>query len=64
MGVALEAIVNFLSIGSKVYSSSSFVTMTCIEQFLTHFLLEFYISLGARPVLPMGVAPEAMVGCV
>jgi hypothetical protein len=35
--------------------------MTCTKQFLIPFLLNFYISLGARPELPMGIAPEAMV---
>jgi hypothetical protein len=59
MGVALEAIFDFLSIGSKFYSSFN---MTCIKQFLTHFLLKFDVSSIARPALPMGVAPEAMVG--
>jgi hypothetical protein len=53
----------FLSIGSKVYSSfSSSFDMTYIKQFLIPFLLDIYISLSARPALPMGVAPEAMVG--
>jgi hypothetical protein len=36
--------------------------MTYIKQLLIPFLLDLYISLGARPALPMGVAPEAMVG--
>jgi hypothetical protein len=53
----------FSSIGSKVYSSSSssFV-ITCIKQFEIPFLFDLYISSGARPALPMGVALEAMVG--
>jgi hypothetical protein len=52
----------FLSIGSEVYSSisSSFI-MTCIKQLWIHFLLDLYISSDARPALPMGVVPEAMV---
>jgi hypothetical protein len=59
MGVAPEA-----SIGSKVYSSSfsSSFDMTCIKQFIIPFLLDLCISSGAGLALPMGVAPEAMVG--
>jgi hypothetical protein len=51
------------SIGSKVYSSfsSSFI-ITNTKQFRIPFLLDLYILSGARLVLPMGVAPEAMVG--
>jgi hypothetical protein len=56
-----EAIVEFFysSIGSKflrVHLESS----TCVEIF---FLVIGFLS-GARPALPMGVAPEAMMGCL
>jgi hypothetical protein len=43
-------------------SSSSFFFITCIKKFEISFLFDLYISSGARPALPMGVAPEAMVG--
>jgi hypothetical protein len=54
----------FSSIGPKVYSSSflSSFDMACIKQLLIPFLLDLYISSGARPALPMGVSPKAMVG--
>jgi hypothetical protein len=36
--------------------------MAYIKQLLIPFLLDLYISSGARPALPMGVSLEAMVG--
>jgi hypothetical protein len=62
MGVAPEAIVDFFSsIGSKVLLSSlSSYAMTCNNS-LRYFSF-FFFSSGARPALPIGVDPEAMVG--
>jgi hypothetical protein len=61
MGIAPEAIVDFFSIGYKVYSSSSLFNKTCIKKFVTHFLLKLYVSSGVLLALRMGVAPKAMV---
>jgi hypothetical protein len=54
MGVALEAIVkSFSSIGSNNMSSR-----------LSSFIILVLILSGARLALPMGVAPEAIRGCL
>jgi hypothetical protein len=54
MGVAPEAIIeSFSSVGSNILSSLLF----------NFFLLGLILS-GARPALPMGVAPEAIRGCL
>jgi hypothetical protein len=49
----------FSSIGSKVLSS---FIVTYTKQFEIPSLVDLYILSGARLALPMGVAPEAMVG--
>jgi hypothetical protein len=54
MVVAPEAIVkSFLSIGSSILSSH-----------IPSFVILALISSGARLALPMGVAPEAIRGCL
>jgi hypothetical protein len=58
MGVALEAIVKTkLGIDSKIFTPClSLIVISCIKNCFLFF------SSGARPALPIGVAPEAMVG--
>ena len=65
MGVAPEAMVGCLlpGIGSKV-------SISYINDYKPFYNLKFIpldnflFSSGARPALPMGVAPETMVGCL
>jgi hypothetical protein len=53
----------FLSIASEVLSSFLiFLHIDLHKQLEISFLLSLFNSSGARPALPMGVAPEAMVG--
>jgi hypothetical protein len=62
MGVALDAIVEVFRVQAQKYylvSLSPFV-VTCTNS-LRSFSFFSFLS-GARPALPMGVAPEAMAG--
>jgi hypothetical protein len=62
MEVAPEAIVEKnLGIDSKILASC--LVFPCYNLHKQkNSSLSFYLSSGARPVLPMGVAPEAIVG--
>jgi hypothetical protein len=62
MGVAPEAIVKFLfEYRLKVSLSAS--RIFDLRKNIFFFLMTGFLS-GARPALPMGVAPEAMMGCL
>jgi hypothetical protein len=52
----------FSSIGSKDIVFSSFLLLLLLLLRLLLLLIFIFISLGARPALPMGVAPEAIRG--
>jgi hypothetical protein len=65
MGVDPEAMLNFF-FEFRLKSVFLFLVFRCHNLHKTilnsPFLLDLYISSGARPALPMGVAPKAMVG--
>jgi hypothetical protein len=54
--VAPEAMVGVLVVDHRLQFSSS--------SLLVEFFLKIVFLSGARPALPMGVAPESMFGCL
>jgi hypothetical protein len=60
MGVAPEAIVEFYLFEYRLkFSLNVFAIFVLHKIFLPHLFLS-----GARSTFPMGVAPEAMMGCL
>jgi hypothetical protein len=64
MGVAPEAIVEFVEYRLKSIALFIIFFLYDLQKTSLNLFSSLYISSGARPALPMGVAAEAINGCL